>query len=143
MAEFTFDYLVLTTSSSFGVLLFATGRRHLRGLLLFNPGFSQVVGWVIVVAAFVWFFTSTYRNVPDTGAGLDGNQQAFLFSAGAILALILLLLLSLARNWRMRTQEPSHSIDDLYHSNYLKLIERDLEDRWKSFYRRIKKHSSG
>ena len=65
------------------------------------------------------------------------------FSAGATLALILLLLLSSARNWRMRTQEPSHSIDDLYHSSYLKLIARDLEDRWKSFYRRIKKHSSG
>ena len=143
MPEFTFDYFILATSSSFGVLLFATGRSRLRGLLLFNPGLSQLIGVIITVAAFVWFFTSKYRNVPDTGAGLDGNQQALLFSAGAALALILLLLASSARNWRMETQNPRHSIDDLYHSNYLKVIARDLEDQWKSWYRRIKKHFSG
>lgn len=143
MNEFMLDYLALAFASSFGVLLYATARSGLDGLRLLRRRVSQVAGLGMATAAFVWFFVSEPRNIPDTAEGLDGNQQALLFAAGAVLALLVLLLLSSLRNWGLRHGEPSDGIEDLRHSNYLSLIGKDVRTGWKSSNKQTKGHSSG
>ena len=96
-----------------------------------------------MVGAFAWFFASEPRNVPDTGAGLDGNEQALLFVAGAGAALALVLILSSLRNWSMVKDPEGQGIEALRHASYLRLLSRRLRSYWNSWYGRMKERSSG
>ncbi|MBI4202914.1 MAG: hypothetical protein HY532_07380 [Chloroflexi bacterium] len=133
MEKFTWDYLLLSFVASFGVLLFVTARSRLRGLYLVKRGPAQVVGIVLTAGAFGWFFLSKPRNIPDTLAGLDGNQQALLFSAGAAAALVSLLLLSSLRNRSMTSNRVLRNLSALRHASYLRLIADEIGSRRKSW----------
>lgn len=143
MTDFALDYLLFAFLSALGTLLLVTAHGRLNGLLLVGRKLSYVVGGLLVAGAFAWFFASAPRNVPDTGAGLDGNKQAILFTAGASAALALLLLLSSLRNWSMVGDPEGQGIEALRHGSYLRLLFRGLRDRWNSWYGRIKERSSG
>ncbi|MBI4197677.1 MAG: hypothetical protein HY533_01030 [Chloroflexi bacterium] len=143
MHSFVGDYLLLSFLSSFGVLLFVTAHSRLIGLYLMGRGLAQVTGALLAIGAFYWFFTSEPRNVPDTLAGLDGNQQTLLFAAGAASALGALLLLSSLRNWPLASRRPLHGLDALRQNNYLRLISAEVSFRWKYWSKQTKKRSSG
>lgn len=135
MHDFVGDYLLLSFLSSFGVLLFVTARGRLMGLYLMGRRLGQAVGVLLVLGAFFWFFTSEPRNVPDTLAGLDGNQQALWFTAGAASALGALLLLSSLRNWPLASGRSLHTLAALRRNSYLRLIATEVNLRWKSWKR--------
>ena len=132
MTGFAFDYFILVFLSALGVLLLVTAHYRLTGLLLMGRKSSMATGGLLVVGAFIWFFASAPRNVPDTGAGLDGNQQAILFSIGSLAALVVVLALSSLRNRSMNGQSEARGIDALKEETYLRLIARKLRRRWNS-----------
>lgn len=132
MTGFAFDYFILVFLSALGVLLLITAYQRLTGLLLMGRKSSIAAGGLLVVVAFVWFFATAPRNVPDTGAGLDGNQQAVLFSIGSLAALAVVLALSSLRNRSMKGQSEAQGIDALREESYLRLIARKLRRPWNS-----------
>ena len=95
MPNFALDYLILVLLVSVGVLQMAASSGSLSALLLLpSPRLSSALGVFLAVGAFVWFFAVEPRNAPDTGAGLDGVEQAVLFTLGASVSLLFTLLAS-------------------------------------------------
>lgn len=132
MTGFAFDYFMLVFLSALGVLLLVTAYHRLTGLLLMGRKSSIAMGGLLLVGAFVWFFASEPRNIPDTGAGLDGNQQAVMFSIGSLAALAVVLALSSLRNRSMNGQSEAQGIDALREETYLRLIAKKLRRPWNS-----------
>ncbi len=143
MPEFALDYFVLVFLSALGVLLFVTAYYRFYGLMLFSRRVSMALGAALISGALIWFFTSEYRNVPDTAAGLDGNEQTLLFAFGAALAIAFLLLVSSLRNRSMKGKPDASGLDVLRHSSYWRLITEALRQRWDSWKERTNQHSSG
>ena len=132
MSGFGLDYFLFSLVSSVGVLQVAAAYSHLYGLMLFSRRLSAGAGLFLVVAAFTWFFTSEQRNIPDTAGGLDGNQQALLFSAAAGVALLLTLLASSVRHWSLGGgNQEVQGLDALRDSNYLRALLKELKEHWK------------
>ncbi|MBI4311873.1 MAG: hypothetical protein HY681_08830 [Chloroflexi bacterium] len=132
MYDFVWDYLLLSFLSSFGVLLYVTARSRLRGLYVMGRKLAQFLGMSLVIAAILWFFATEQRNIPDTLAGLDGNQQFALFSAGAASALVVLLLLSSLRNRTMEYRRSLHNLGALRYNSYVRMVATEVGSRWKS-----------
>ena len=143
MIDFALDYLLFVFLSALGALLLVTAYNRLNGLLLVDRRLSMLAGVLLVAGAFIWFFTSEPRNAPDTGAGLDGNEQAILFVAGAGAALVLVLVLSSLRNWSMVGSRDERGIEALRSAGYLRLLFRGLRAHWNSWYGRMRQRSSG
>ncbi len=143
MTDFALDYLGMVFLSSLGVLLMVTAYGRLNGLLLVGRRLSILVGTVLTIVAFVWFFAPTPRNLPDTAGGLDGNEQALLFATGAGAALVLLLTFSSLRNWSMDARPEGHGVEALWKSSYLRLLFRRVKERWNHWFGRMKQRSSG
>ena len=143
MTDFALDYLGMVFLSSLGVLLIVTAYGRLNGLLLVGRRLSILVGTVLTIVAFVWFFAPTPRNLPDTAGGLDGNVQLLLFAIGAGAALVLLFTLSSLRNWSMDARPKGHGVEALRESSYLRLLFRRVKERWNHWFGRMKQRSSG
>ncbi len=130
ISDFGLDYFLLVFVASLGVLQLAAAHSRLYGLLLLNRVASFILGPVLVVLAFTWFFASGARNVPDTAGGLDGNQQWILFFAGAVTALVLMLLLSsLIRRSMAGDGEHARGLEALRHTTYLRALMKGLNGR--------------
>ena len=143
MTSFALDYLIFVFSSALGVLLMVTAYSRLNGLLLVGRRLSMLAGVLLMAGAFAWFFISKPRNLPDTGAGLDGNEQALLFVTGAGAALVLVLVLSSLRNWSMVGNPDQQGLETLRDASYLRLLFKELRGRWNHWYRQTKERSSG
>lgn len=86
--SFVLDYTILTFLLSCGVFQAAAAYGGFRGLQFFeNRVISVIFGLIIFTGAFVWFYLSQSRNVPDTNLGLNGNEQFGYFFAGSGLGL--------------------------------------------------------
>ena len=130
MSDFALDYLAFVFTSAVGVIMAATARAGLNGLLITQRRLSYLVGLILIVGASWWFFASQPRNVPDTGPGLDGNEQAALFILGAGAALALILIVSSLRNWAMHAEAAEVSgLDALRSGSYLRTLYGSL--RWR------------
>ena len=93
--SFVLDYTLLTFLLSCGVFQTAAAFGGFSGLQFFHGrAVSVVFGSAVFTAAFVWFFLSQSRNVPDTGLGLTGNEQFGYFFAGSGLGLAFTLALA-------------------------------------------------
>ena len=95
--SFILDYMLLTFFLSIGVFQAAAAFGGFRGMRFFeNRVFSVIFGLSVFTGAFVWFFLSQSRNVPDTDLGLNGNEQFGYFFAGSGLGLAFTLALASA-----------------------------------------------
>ena len=100
--SFILDYFLLVFVASCGLYQMAAACNALRGLMLFrSKGLTFILGLTLWVGAFVWFFLSEPRNMPDTGAGLTGNEQFGYFFAGGGAGLAVTLVVTSLRNWRL------------------------------------------
>ena len=101
-SPFTFDYAVFVFGSAVGVLQFAFARAELWGLLFLRPWprLTQVLAVAVVVGVFTWYFGSEPRNIPDTGAGLAANSQAWLFASATAAAVAATFLVTSVVNHR-------------------------------------------
>jgi hypothetical protein len=127
--SFVLDYLLLTFLASCGVFQMAAAWNGLNCLLLLPwRGHSFAIGVAACAAAGCWFFLSESRNVPDTGLGLNGNQQFGYFFAGSGLGLAFTLIVStmvsmlrIRRSFASRTPVP-RGLDALRDSNYFQVL---------------------
>ena len=136
MDGFALDYFILVFIASCGVIQIAAAYSRLHGLLILaRPCMSTSLGLLLTLTPIIWFFISEPRNVPDTADGLDGNQQAALFTIGAIAAIFVTLVVSSLRNIRMKpslTHENS-GLDALSKSNYVNALYTRIKsqlDKW-------------
>jgi len=111
-----------------GVLQFAFASNGILGMLFLRrlPRASAALGVAFVLAAFVWFFANGPRNVPDTGAGLDGNDQARWFATAAAAAFAVTALASSAINDRWGAKAPGEGVglDALRHTTFARALAR-------------------
>ena len=134
MDEFYVDYFLLIFVSACGVLQVAASHSGLKGLMFFVRSFySALVGIVMVLAAFLWFFLSTPRNLPDTGGGLDGIAQSGLFAVGAGTALVFTLILSSIKNISLGSGHRSYNLGlvALKETTYCRALANTLRGLWK------------
>ncbi len=90
---FVRDYFLFVLVAALGVLQMVAAHSGLRGLLLLRSrSLAFLVGLAVTAMAFLWFFASEPRNMPDSMGGLDGNQSAGLFAVAAGLAVLITLL---------------------------------------------------
>ncbi len=144
LSDFGRDYFLLVFVASLGVLQLTAAYSRLYGLLLFNRALSSLLGLAAVVLAFTWFFASEPRNIPDTSSGLDGNQQALLFSAGVLAALVTTLVVSSLRHWSMAGgDEDDRGLDALRRASYLRVLMKGLDGHWKRSTESTRRSSSG
>ena len=144
LTSFGLDYFFLCLAASFGVLQFAAAYSRIYGLLVFNRSFSAFLGLAVITLVFTWFFATESRNIPDTGEGLDGNQQAILFSTAAATSLVITLFVTSLRHWSMIHTGPfQNGIDALRSTTYFKALMKGRHGFWKRFSLSTKKSSSG
>ena len=128
--SFILDYLILVFFGSCGVFQSAAALNGLRGLMLFrSPAVSFLLGIAPLAGAFAWFFVSEPRNLPDTGAGLTGNEQFGYFFAGGGAGLAFTLLVTSIRNSRLGEglSDMPQGMDALTKSNYLRTLHRTFK----------------
>ena len=144
LTSFGLDYFFLCLAASFGALQFAAAYSRLYGLLVFNRSFSAFLGLAVMILAFTWFFATEPRNIPDTGEGLDGNQQAILFSTAAATSLVITLFGTSLRHCSMSHEGSSpNGMDALRSTTYFKALMKGRHGFWKRFSLSTKKPSSG
>lgn len=124
MSDIGKDYIVLCLLAAMGVLQIASARSRLHGLLfLRNRAASALLGAMLVLAGFLWFFLPGPRLVPDSLGGLDGNQQSLLFALCAFAALVATLALSSVVNHRrLRGSTPAPGLDGLRTNTYAQAL---------------------
>lgn len=102
MSEFEAAYALWVALSTLGVAQYAAAANRLWGLVILRrwPVTTKIGSALVVLGAFAWFFASEDRNQPDTGAGLDGVEQARWFAIGATASLLAQIGVSSAVNHR-------------------------------------------
>ena len=141
---FGLDYFLLVFFSAVGVLQVVAAYRRRLGLLFFKRTASYILGIGMLLVSFSWFFGSQPRNIPDTSAGLDGNQQAILFCSGTIVALIATLTVSSFLNWSvLKEEEQIVGLDALNQNTYARVMLKGIKSRWGHYIKLMKKFSSG
>jgi hypothetical protein len=102
MSDFEAAYALWVALSSLGVTQYAAVSNGLWGLVVLRrwPTATRVCSVLIVIGAFAWFFFSEDRNLPDTGAGLDGVEQARWFALAAAGSILIQIAVSSIVNHR-------------------------------------------
>ena len=90
MSDFEAAYALWVALGTLGVAQYAAASNGLWGFVILRrwPAATKVCSALIVIGAFAWFFISEDRNLPDTGAGLDGVEQARWFALAATVSLL-------------------------------------------------------
>ena len=133
---FALDYFLFVFIAALGVLQMVAAYSALRGLLFIRVRLlAFLTGLVTTGLAFLWFFVSEPRNIPDVEGGLDGNQMAGLFAVAAASALVLTLLLSSVSNRSMARSVPQFNtgLEVLRETTYLKALLTTLKVLWKRY----------
>ena len=106
--------------------------------------FSTVVGVLLVGGALAWFFWEGGRNLPDTGGGIAGAAQFYLFMLGGFLALLVTFLFTSLTNISKKTSvDTADGLPALRETTYLHALTRNLSTIWKLYHRLTRKFSSG
>ncbi len=122
---FALDYFVFILIATLGALQAVAAYKGLMGLLFIRVRSVAFLGGLIATAlAFLWFFISEPRNLPDTGGGLDGNQMGGIFALAAGSGVIFTFLVSSIINRAMSNGEshPHHGLDAMRETTYIKAL---------------------
>ena len=125
--SFILDYYILVFLASSGVFQMVGAWKAFVGMLYlkYRPG-SFLLGLVLLIGSFTWFFLSEPRNVSDSAQGLNGNEQFAYFFAGSGTALAFTLLVSSLINWKSGAEESKWwaGLEALKHMGYLRVLYR-------------------
>ena len=132
--SFAADYVLFIFLASLGVVRLAALKNRLKGLYFIRiPLLNFVAALVLVAGSFVWFFVSEPRNLPDTGGGLDGNQQAMFSIAAAVGAVLFTLATTSLLNAGLGRGEElkGTGLQALRRTNYFIALRRTMGRLWK------------
>ncbi len=132
--QFTLEYALFVFIGALGALQFVFAVNGMRGALFISRSLraSALLGALLVLGAFVWFFASAPRNIPDTGLGLDGNDQSRWFTVAGATALALTLLVTSALNdrWGRTYTGGARGLDALQQTTFLRAVVHTLSRLW-------------
>ena len=132
--SFEADYVLFIFLASLGVVQLAALKNGLRGLYFIrHPAVNLAAALALVAGAVLWFFLSEPRNLPDTGDGLDGNQQAMFAVAAAVGAVLFTLVATSIINagFGRRVDSRESGLEALRKSGYFAALRRTLGRLWK------------
>jgi len=129
---FYLDYFLFVFVAATGFLQLAATRGRLRGLYFIRSRvFSFVLGILLSCIAFSGFFYSDFRNVADTTAGLNGNQQSIIFVTATFTSLLFSLCLSSFLNQKLPgTTESAYGLQTLAHKTFFSAIKHTSRALW-------------
>ena len=136
-SPFAPDYLLFTFFSAVGVLQMVFAYHQLRGVLFirWSTHASGLIGAVMMISAFIWFFASERRNVSDHIGGMDGNAQMFAFTVSAVGAVAFTFLLSSVINyrWGLAAKDVPSGITGLRQTTYVQAVAPTFVNLWRHF----------
>ena len=130
------DFFLMNFVGALGILQMVAAYSSLRGMMFFpHRAVSAVAGFLALAGAFLWFFISKPRNLPDTGGGLSGNSDTWIFCVACTCAILFTLLAtSFLNRKRVRgaTSYPS-GLDALRETTFLRAFAGALRELWTHF----------
>ena len=146
MFTFATDYFILVVVATVGVIQIAASVGRLKGLLFFkSPITARKMGFLLVVGAFIWFFSTGERNINDYQGGLDANTQALFFFLGALAGGGATFLASSVVNMRMTGDgtSPEDGLDALKSTTYARALGHSLAYWWREWRTQMKRYFFG
>ena len=146
MFTFATDYYICVLVATVGVLQIALSLGKLHGLLIIqSPVVARAVGSALVLAAFVWFFSTGTRNLNDFEGGLDAPTQALFFFFGAFTGVIVTFVAASIVNLRMAGPDasPGSGLDAVRDTNYATALVRSISYWCKNWRTQTKQYFSG
>jgi hypothetical protein len=146
MLNFTTSYFLLCFVASIAVIQIGASFGRLEGLLFVkSQTITRVLGVVVVIGSFVWFFSTGERNINDYQGGLDANAQALYFFLGALSGGVFTFLVSSLINHRMfrRTPSPVNGLEALKETHYIRALFRNISYWRRNWSSQIKKYFTG
>ena len=146
MFSFEIDYFLLVFVATIGVVQVAASVGRLKGLLILKPPLvARTLGFVLVVSAFVWFFSTAARNINDYEGGLNAPTQGLIFFLGSLAGLAVALLASSVVNLRMNGEKPrpEAGLDALRETNYLRALANSIGYWGRNWRTQTKKYFFG
>ena len=129
------DYYLLIVLAGFGSLQLATQQSQIRNLQITgNVYLNRFIAISLIIGSSLWFFGSENRNLSDTNGGLDGGDQAVLFTAGALTALMANLSISHTKRFVHVVRYKMKGLEAMHNEPYLWAVLnnlRILRSRWK------------
>ena len=133
MSDFETTYVLWVAFSTLGVTQYAAVSNRLWGLMVLRrwPSATKVSAVLTVIGTFAWFFISEDRNLPDTGDGLDGVEQARWFAIGATASILVQIAISSIVNHRWGASQgwdpaeerwPPAGLDWLEHTTFARAL---------------------
>jgi len=136
MFTFATDYYLFVSVAALGVIQIGASLGHLRGLVVVkSPLAARIIGLMLTVMAFVWFFVSDTRNLNDYEGGLDAPTQALFFFLGTLTAVVATVLGSAVLNARMNDSKPmpTEGLDALKHTHYIRALAHSFRYWWREW----------
>ena len=133
MSQMGLDFFLMNFVGALGVLQMAAAYSPLRGMLFFqHRTLSGVLGFLALVGAFLWFFISKPRNLPDTGGGLSGNEDTWIFCAACTLAILFTLISTSIINYRLARESTSYpsGLDALRETTFYRAFTGAIKGLW-------------
>ena len=146
MFTFATDYFLLVFVATLGVIQLAASLAGLKGLVVFkSPFVARPLGLALVVAAFIFFFSTGERNLNDYEGGLDANTQALFFFLGVLAGGGVTFVGSSVVNMRMKAAGPmpNGGFDALREANYVRALARSLGYWSRNWRQQMRSYFSG
>lgn len=134
--ELIVEYTIFVFVAATGVIQVAAAYNNLRGIVFLRRRLpSAILGVLIALGSFLWFFMSDNRNQ----RGLEGTQQLAFFLLGTFVAIVFTLAASSLINWCMRPGDtganPKEGLNSLEEMNYFRALKTSYE-RWRERWKR-------
>lgn len=133
MDDLSRDYVVWVFLAATGVIQIAAAHAGLMKLLFIRARpWACALGLLLVVAGFAWFFREGARHVPDTAAGINGNEQAARFTLTCLAAGAFTMLVSSALNFRPAeaSLDDAEGLEALRRRTYVQALTASLKSYW-------------
>ena len=138
MDDLSRDYVIWVFLAATGVIQIAAAHAGLTKLLFIRARpWAYALGFLLVVAGFAWFFREGARHVPDTAAGINGNEQAARFTLTCLAAGAFTMLVSSVLNFRPAEASPdvAEGLEALRPRTYVQALTASLKSYWSEGHR--------